>query len=100
MLSIDRIMSLSNKYEDYVIDIRRKILHRELNHIPKSTANSFAGSSETIIRKGYPSVFNNVKLTEIIEDAFRTNYVDLVKDIKKDASNKDTHKYVLTTNRF
>ncbi len=76
-------------------DESRKILHKELNRIPKSIANSFGGSSEIIIRKGYPSVFNDVKLTEIIEDAFRTNYVDLVKDIKKDASDKDTHKYIV-----
>ncbi len=40
MLSIDRIIGLSNKYEDYVIDMRRKIhMYPELSSKEFDTSN-------------------------------------------------------------
>ena len=51
--------------------------------ISQGVAHTFGGSVVVEIRQGYPSVINDVETTNRVRNLFKSNYLDLIKDIDK-----------------
>jgi amidohydrolase len=74
----------------------RDIIREKLESISKGIANTFGGDCNLEIREGYPSIFNDEDLTEFIRNGFRTNYLEMIKDIdEKIYKESDINKYII-----
>lgn len=59
----------------------RDRIREEIKNISTGIAASFGGSASIEIREGYPSVINNVNLTNRIRNLFKINYGEMTRDI-------------------
>lgn len=74
----------------------RNIIRGKSESISKGIANTFGGDCSFEIREGYPSIFNDEVLTESIRNSFRTNYLEMIKDIdEKIYKENDINKYII-----
>lgn len=74
----------------------RNIIRGKSESISKGIANTFGGDCSFEIREGYPSIFNDEVLTEFIRNSFRTNYLEMIKDIdEKIYKENDINKYII-----
>lgn len=74
----------------------RDIIREKLESISKGIANTFGGDCSFEIREGYPSIFNDEELTELIRISFRTSYLEMIKDIdEKIYKENDINKYII-----
>lgn len=77
-------------------DSRDKI-RNQIKTISESVAKSFAGSVVVEIRQGYPSIINDVKTTDLLRNIFKSNYMDLIKDIdEKSLDENNVDDYIIS----
>lgn len=74
----------------------RDTMRKKLESISKGIANTFGGDCSFELREGYPSIVNDENLTELIRSSFRSNYLEIIKDIdEKIYREKDINKYII-----
>lgn len=59
----------------------RQIFKSKIEDISKGIAKTYGGECSFEFKEGYPSVYNDIELTNIIKNKFKENYRELMEDI-------------------